>query len=272
MNVEEIKNSIFYCLNDIPEHDTKPIYCVWSGGCDSTAVLFQLLNNIPEKPIHTIAFNHHQIGEYKMQMEKQKRTEFLCWCESHEKFRNRIKHTDINLSNISVEISNENGCSCPQPFLWTTNILTYVLNDSLIAFGYHKGDDFFTYDIFSNWLKLCEGATYLLGKKVSFFMPYRYSEKVDIIRILKENNIYDFTWYCEGNRPDKTACGYCLPCKTHEAACYMYKIDKERCEKSFNDIIEVAKDLESIDPAPRKEVKTIDDPRKKILARAFGDF
>lgn len=269
MNVEEITNSIYYNLYDISE--IKTIYCVWSGGCDSTAVLFNLLN-MTDKPIHTIAFSHRQIGEYKMEMEHQKRNEFLCWCESHEKFKGRVKHRDIDLNHLSVEIANENGCSCPQPFLWTTNVLPIVLNDSIVAFGYHKGDDFFTYDIFSNWLKLCEGATHLLGKKMSFFMPFRYSEKYEIIKILVDNNIYDFTWYCEGNRSDKTACGHCLPCKTHEAALYMYKNEKADLEKSFQDLSKLAKDIETLDPAPVEAVKTIDDPRKEIISRAFGDF
>lgn len=211
------------------ENKYKTIHLIWSGGCDSTLLLWKLLNINKEITINTYAFVCSQVGDEKMHREKQTRAKFLNLMEQ-KGFGNRIIHKDIELQKDNIAIHSFN---CGQPALWISSILPILPEDSILFAGYHKGDDFLTYKVMKDWLNAFIGLRNLYGKHVEFLTPFSYLTKYDIIKDLKsEPGLYEATWWCETPRFNSASpCGYCDPCKLHDMTIAYIKTQTEKyCE------------------------------------------
>lgn len=242
------------------KNTTNPIVCLWSGGCDSTLVLFTALERLKEwgdqRTIKTYSFIHHQLDSRKMDLEKQRRNMFLAWLEDNG-YSGKVQHIDIHIDRHEISA---NGC--PQAALWVINLIPLVDSNSIILTGYHKGDCFWEYSVFSDWVKLTTGLLNLFGKNPRFIMPLRDTTKYRIIEKLKTKNIYKFTWYCETPRTDGTPCEYCLPCETHKMSLnyYLYKESSPVCkqaspiEELCNALDDALKKKEEPKPVESKEV------------------
>jgi 7-cyano-7-deazaguanine synthase in queuosine biosynthesis len=235
-------------------HKNKDIYVVWSGGCDSTLVLDDLRLVLKDDPrvITAISFVHGQLASEKLIWERQKRNEYLALNNKE----NKIKHIEINIEKAFIQVGEQ---SCVQPAMWLSNIIPIINNKSIVFMGYHKGDDFFTYSVFSSWLKAFCGLSNLFGKEILFSFPYIHSDKKEIIKTLKTRNIYEQTWYCENPLSNGKICGYCEPCKTHKVALSMIEEDKKTDIISTtlaNDLVDIAKKLKA-DKIVEKSPETI---------------
>lgn len=240
---------------------TNPIVCLWSGGCDSTLVLFTALKRLKEwgdqRTIKTYSFIHHQLDSRKMDLEKQRRNMFLAWLEDNG-YSGKVQHIDIHIDRHEISAS-----GCPQAALWVINLIPLVESNSIILTGYHKGDCFWEYSVFSDWVKLTTGLLNLFGKNPKFVMPLRDTTKYRIIEKLKTENIYKFTWYCEMPKSDGTVCDYCLPCETHKMSLdyYTYRQGEHSkpAAKPVDDIEGICKALESVldKEKPKEEKKEV---------------
>ncbi len=197
----------------------REIICLWSGGCDSTLVLFELLKELKtlndERVVKTYSFSHAQISSVKMLWEKQKRDTFLLWLDQNG-CANKVQHTHISLPEYQM-----NHAGSIQSALWVTNIIPLTWEESFIFGGYHDGDCFWNYDLMSEWLKIASGMVTMLNKKIDFCMPLRFWKKKEIIYSLKKYGIYECTWWCE-NPGNNGRCGYCDPCQLHEMSLDFY--------------------------------------------------
>lgn len=206
-------------IESILKSSNREIICLWSGGCDSTLVLFELLNKLKSindnRVVKAYSFAHEQLGSVKMLWEKQKRDTFLLWLDQNG-YTNKIQHTHISLPGYQM-----NQAGIIQPALWLTNIIPLTWPESIIFGGYHEGDCFWNYDVMANWLKIASGMITMLNKKVEFYMPLRFFNKKGIIAELKRYEIYEYTWWCEipGNNGK---CGFCAPCQLHEMSLDYY--------------------------------------------------
>jgi hypothetical protein len=260
---EIINNSINFNtdIDSILRDNKTSINVIWSGGCDSTLILYDILTKLKsscdDRVINTWTFNHYQLNTNKMAWERQKRQRFIIWAED-KGFKNKILNREINLPNEEVSIGTG---SCCQIAIWTSNIVPILSDKSIVFAGYHKGDDFFTYNNFKNWMKLFKSTMNLYGKSIKFFTPLAYKSKYEIIRDIKNvDGLYDNTWWCESVNNNGEPCGYCLPCETHKSALLYYEYKHKHSilstiKKEEKDIIKV--DNGACAPAPIDSVITI---------------
>lgn len=199
---------------DYKDTGNKSLVCMWSGGCDSTLVLHQLLTTLKEtgdkRTVTTFSFCHAQLGEPKMDAELTARMSYTAFAKKSELPLGLNKVIAIDRHNISATTG-----SCPQPALWVSHVIPYIEDNSILFLGYHRGDDFWSYGVFNPWAQAFIGLSRLFNKKIECRTPLHWASKVEIIRQLKTANIYDHTWYCEGCQSNGKPCGNCTPCQTH---------------------------------------------------------
>lgn len=242
---DEVSNSILYStknLDGMLSNKKQTINIIWSGGCDSTLVLYEILVELKarndDRIINAYSFYHSQLNDVKMIWEKQKRNRFLMWIED-KGFNNKILNHEINLNKDIIKIGSN---SCCQPAMWVSQILPIIEDNSVLFAGYHMGDDFFTYKVFRQWLKAFTSISNLFGKKTDFCVPLIYRSKNEIIKDIKNvNGLYENTWWCE-NASGKP-CGCCDPCINHEVALIYFEKQKV---KDYINTIEV-KDIKKAD-------------------------
>ena len=216
------------------ENNNKNLLVVWSGGCDSTLLLYNLLSVISQKGsnrvVNTISFKSNQLGIGKPENEENARKKFKQFCkkEGLNLGENRV----IDISNIPILTGNSERC--PQVPMWLYNILATCADNSLIFTGYIRGDDFFTVNIFNSWFKAQQGLSELYGKRdCRFVFPLLYNNKLDVITRLKELKLYNMTTYCEEPKGDLSNCGECEACKKHIAYLHIYNKKKRKYKEDY---------------------------------------
>lgn len=194
---------------------------LFSGGCDSTLVLHNLLKeNLKDysKPIISLAVNHCQVSANKQN--KRARNLFIAEMEKRE-LNSYWQHCEIDISsNMNATVGG--SFSLSQPIIWSMLSMLYVKNNDTIYFGYHKSDDFWMHkEAFENAIKnICR----INDKNVNIEYPLKDYYKADIIKTLKTRGLYDMCWYCENEKyidstlDEYTPCGNCTPCITHRTA------------------------------------------------------
>ena len=258
----------------------------WSGGCDSTLVLYrELLNKYPvqekqdvkckcrcqchkkvdnpDKHNHgicTISYNHDQLGTISdIQKERRKIIK-----EKLKKMGYEFNSVEINYSQDGARNIIQDGLC--QPHLWIINSLQYMQDGEELCLGYIRHDDFFGYQ--ADFEYIWHYTIKVLGKpqcKVKY--PLEYINKYEVIQELKKNGLYKYCWWC--GTPDKNKshkpCGKCTPCIHHIMALkeieyrkYIEpKLDKEFKKVSVDkDLIKVKKVSVDKDPVEVKRLES----------------
>ncbi len=181
---------------------------LFSGGCDSTLVLYNILK---EKELVTaISVNHCQVPAINQNK------------HSRELFKKEMEKRELtNCSYCEVDINNSCGCvqdinGLSQPIIWAIVAMLYIRNGETIYFGYHAGDDFWSHK--TEFENVINNACAICGKEVKIEYPLQYMTKAQIIQKLKQRGLYDFCWYCEYPTSESKPCGNCQPCRTHRTA------------------------------------------------------
>jgi 7-cyano-7-deazaguanine synthase in queuosine biosynthesis len=263
----------------LKENKNKSINIMWSGGCDSTLILYWLLewlkNLNDDRIINAYSFHHNQLNDNKMDWERQKRNRFIMWAED-KGFNNKIVHREISLGKDIITVG---PASCCQPAIWVSQIIPIVPHDGLLFAGYHHGDDFFSYEIFGNWLKAFVSMNNLFGKNIRFVAPLAQHSKNEIIKLIKNiDGLYNNTWWCEGVSTDGKPCGRCLPCEAHESALMHYNKNKALEVQVATDIKKELETDKKVEDKPLdnieidKIIKAVNaDPElAKLVAKAAG--
>ncbi|CAK0742970.1 hypothetical protein CCP1ISM_160003 [Azospirillaceae bacterium] len=236
------------------------INIMWSGGCDSTLLLYWIMDWMKtlndDRVINAWTFTHDQLNNNKLTWERQKRNRFMIWAED-KGFKNKILNREVILPRETISIGDN---ACCQPAIWTSNVIPVIERDSILFAGYHRGDDFFGYSIYKNWMNLFISLNGLYGKAVKFYTPLTGHTKVDIIKYIKDiNGLYENTWWCESVWDNGKQCGTCLPCKTHESALLYY-------EKHHNDTTKLIGETcikePTQDELKQAELKKVEDSKK----------
>ena len=171
------------------------ITVTFSGGCDSTLVLYttlmrKLRGEINDE-IQILTINCNQIPAQKEQ--RRARTRIL------EEFKKR-ELTNYSINEISIITSDSSSgirfdYGLIQPIVWLTLAPLYVANNGKLQMGYHRGDDFWgkRYNAEESFNKSC----FVMCKKCEIEYPLEYNTKAEIISLLKQRDLYDLCWYCE---------------------------------------------------------------------------
>lgn len=190
-------------------------FVVWSGGCDSTLLLYEVASKYgtKEKPIKTISIENQFLLKDKKKAERRQRGEIL------EEFKRRglhIENTIVKTTDKGHKYPPRQD-GLPQAFLWIAQSMIYVGNANFY-FGYIRTDDFWHYD--DKFLNAIDAMGSVLNKSPQVQMPLQVCRKSDVIRELHKLDLYDLTWYCEKPTSPVKQCYNCEPCKTHMTALF----------------------------------------------------
>ena len=188
-------------------------YVNWSGGCDSTLLLYELLEYYGPNKVRAITYKYPWYNEEKYKLEEEKRIEFLDFLAT--KGLDGFKRKELIMEDSSnipdFDAMPGGNVQCPGWLLTPIHLEsgdyfydTTIQNDDIISNNVHLTD-------------MVVGLSTLLHRDINFRQPYIYFSKSDIIEKLFYYGIYDYTWFCEMPNEDG-CCMQCAPCKTHYTA------------------------------------------------------
>lgn len=173
-------------------------YICWSGGCDSTLLLYWNAYNNPNETINAISIKG-VVNNDQARME--------------EKARNKLKKLlPKNIKYYTIELKTELSNNTWQMPLWLCYLAPSLGYDDIVKMAYLSSDgkDFWLKR--DDLVKAFDGIMKLQGKdntKIKF--PYEENTKGWVITELKKIKLLEHTWYC--GRPKKNKpCGGCMKC------------------------------------------------------------
>ena len=196
---------------------------LWSGGCDSTMVLWNLLQEQSHATpaIRTISINHYAVGGGPEQA--QARATILGRLRA-KGFR--IDHSDVGVSKDGIAVV---GGSIIQPLVWLATATQYLEATEDLYAGWVRGDDAWHYKHDIDWLFIhCQRMLFKTG---ALRYPLEFTHKSDVIADLRKNKLLDAVWWCEdpiGGKP----CDRCGSCVTHKVALARERIMKFKAPKT----------------------------------------
>lgn len=190
---------------------------LWSGGCDSTLVLLNLLKEHRAENkgwVTTVSFNHDNIAASKES--RAARRSLQAW---FKKERYLHLHSEVTISHSGYrEVEKGDGLS--QPAIWLTHALNYLKVEEDLYAGYIQSDDF--WHRFDGFEMATKGLFQMIGKKGKVYFPLQWFSKAEVIKDLEKAKILNLCWYCESPKSGKP-CGNCPPCRTHITAEFVNK-------------------------------------------------
>lgn len=236
-------------------HDTfggGRIILLYSGGTDSSLILYELLERFPNHPIYTVSLNPPFLDKMKYESELKTRRAFIKYLlkEGYP-----IRHQEISIQHQVIpemepyddQILNVAAGGCPQAVYWLSTLLIYLKSGDRLYYGLLGVDD-------NSWCAsyYIEGMKYFLKtldrKNISLHVPLIYRSKDYVIQKLFEYDIYDYTWHCETPYEENVPCLECKPCMDHL--------------KALAGIAEFHKDAEI-----QKKARVLVDEAKSIIAK-----
>jgi 7-cyano-7-deazaguanine synthase in queuosine biosynthesis len=201
--------------------DGKKHIILWSGGCDSSLLLYELLDAYGSENVIAISYKYSWLNSTKAEIEHNYR----------EAFKNKMKLLGSNFANFTHHVFEINDVcdstdvqlrpmhGLPQALGWLFMIPMYANENAYIYSGYIKDDDLTTSGFKEYYNDIFESVNKLIGRdNISLRLPYIGKSKIDIIEKLIYHGLYDVAWYCEIPSDDHNMCMKCHPCKTHMAA------------------------------------------------------
>ncbi len=229
-NIYQEINSLFnYPLLDYENNEDRADIVIWSGGCDSTLLLFEMAmkhkleNN--NKKVLAVSFNRDTVIQNENDIKAREKLKNVFenyklpieYLTISYKFMN-LNDWEINEGELSrgiyldgctpnVNYYNNNGLA--QPMAWLSGLQYLMLYKANFYFGYIKGDCLWHYK--TEFINAFNSLTSLVQSDCSLKFPYEWYSKKDIAYKLQEYDLLDYVGYCKskGDSP----CGACDKCK-----------------------------------------------------------
>lgn len=204
-------------LSDKYENDGTH-FVLWSGGCDSTLLLYELLDAYGSNNVVAVSYKYPWLSEHKCTSETKYRSLFK---EKMNKlggnFAN-VRHMEIEISDkmVSGEPMYVKGGGLPQSIAWLLSIPLYANKISYVYDGTIHNDDLVLN--LSQYQQIFQCISEILNRRLILRQPYLRYTKATIIEKLIARGIYDCTWFCELPIHKNKICTKCIPCKTHISA------------------------------------------------------
>jgi 7-cyano-7-deazaguanine synthase in queuosine biosynthesis len=172
----------------------------WSGGLDSTALIFHLLEEGHEVVTGYIELSNNL---YKTKREERARSKILPFIKDYG------THSDLGtVVQLDYLVPNVKGFF--QQTLFSSLLFHVIPDDCDLAIGYVNGDGVipFLVDIENMWSALISQSS---GATNKIIFPFIRKRKTDIISYIPYKLIKYVTW-CE-SPDDENLCGVCTPCR-----------------------------------------------------------
>lgn len=187
---------------------------LWSGGCDSTWLLFEEAAKLPKgQPLRVLSVNHQNVRCSRIAARRKKIADFL-W----RSFWVPLEHIEVTVSATGGQPEFEGGLAQPQ--MWLAASVSYLKQDEDLMLGYIRGDDIWHYR--SELLAAFASLQALGWKTGKLLFPLEWSSKMDVLKYLANverggRDLLSLCWYCE-MRTSGEPCGDCPACRTHRMA------------------------------------------------------
>lgn len=197
-------------------------YVLWSGGCDSTLLLYELIEAFGAESVVAVSYKYPWLLEKKYQTEKLHREAFKT--KMALRGHSAIRHTefDIQAFTQSGDGLTQQGGGLPQSIGWLLSIPFYVANGSKVYNGAIKCDD--TSLVLTEYGALFENMSSILERNIHLRLPYLHLEKYEVLEKLMGYDLYEEAWYCEMPHEVNHPCYECHPCATHLSALMALKV------------------------------------------------
>lgn len=218
---------------------------IWSGGVDSTVVLYELLlDSSFNKPIGALSVNHFFLHGGKIKGESSTRKNFI---------DNFVTKNGYNL--IYDEIGFKGGSQATvynemiQPTSWLTLIHSLVHKNATIHWGCLRTDSHIKY--MDRFHELIAVLNRISDKNVKLQIPLMNYTKFYSLEKLFRYKLENYVWVCEIPSEDKdkvTQCGgtVCNSCKAHIQALLQLRMKynnnkdmKARIDKHLEDTFKI---------------------------------
>lgn len=201
-----------------PNPDAKH-YVMWSSGCDSTLLLYELLKKYGPDKVIAISCKFPWLNKKKASHEVVFRQRFIDDLKRKNTGLSGFTHYTIDVNWQYRPKNSKNGgyhsSGLLQPYSWLTIALPLMKPNDWFYIGTIRGDDLVTLYL-RQFQDLFEASSKMLNKEIHLCMPYVGYTKANVIAKLIEYGIYDLTWFCEKpESPTSGPCTNCHPCKTH---------------------------------------------------------
>lgn len=229
---------------------------LFSGGCDSTSLLYDMMSSIEYKSsipnsekgvykieysgtyglypylesVRAISINHEQVPA----AEESRKARSAIIASLLKKFPSKtLYHTEVTIATSSIHTSKSQvsiGGGLIQPTLWMLQAAQYLDESEDLYVGYIKGDCIWHYkhELITAFNCL-QQISHRTGKLI---FPLEWTTKIEVIKHLKQNHFYNKTWYCErpvnGKRCGRNDRLKCNSCKTHD-----FSIDQFNAESAL---------------------------------------
>lgn len=213
---ERLTNTIKlkYETNSSSDH-----FVLWSGGCDSTLLLYELLETYGPENVIAISYKYPFLLENKYLTEKKYRDKFKEKMKEKGPNFSNFKHMEINVSygqqNIDDCVSIRSG-GLIQAVSWLLSVPIFTRTNDKIYSGIISGDDLLIW--LNSYEELFKNVSKILDRDISLRLPYIQMTKADVIRKLIQYDLYDSVWFCEIPPEVNKKCYKCKPCLNHFAA------------------------------------------------------
>ncbi|HEV8061104.1 MAG TPA: 7-cyano-7-deazaguanine synthase [Gemmataceae bacterium] len=229
---------------------------LWSGGCDSTLMLFwfarQAVANGDPAP-RTLAINYEQVPC----AEQQRKARGAILKElAHRKLP--VQHAELTLTKeTEAAIECEQGANADgsrtglvQPALWLSLAQPFLQPTENLYLGYVRGDDIWHYR--TQLFDAFNAMQGVLKKTGTLQLPYEWWPKCSVISELRAADLLKHVWYCE-DRTVKKPCGSCPACRTMSAGLHLESTNaKEDAWRKENETVREVKGR----PPKRRKSKT----------------
>lgn len=216
-------------------NNEKTHYVAWSGGADSTLLLYLLckeLNKDGKKPVVLISESWYLTGKKKISEAKARdniEREFIARGLEFDKMR------------IRSEVTVPDGLwgttfGLQQPGLWVMQFMPVMKENSIVHFGYINGDHFWYHD--NDFIDMVNSYDKMLNSHTELSFELQYTDKVEVLSMLKEFDLLKFIWYCETPERVGQPCGLCHPCQTNMKARALMAMDNIEDPELLTNIIE----------------------------------
>ena len=238
-----------YYKQDYPDDilKAKEIIVLWSGGCDSTLLLYTygyMIKNNDAKSVklYTLSYDLDFVNPKKRERE----------LEARKKIKEILAKDGITFDNITINIThdftgndfyNERGNrefgGLPLQLINSTYALALAHPDAKVLVGFLRQDcAMIAIDQFE---KMVKAWNKISGKRLDFVLPLKHFTKESVIEDLLRINpkLYESTWYCEFPTYNNKPCGNCVPCQEQITALMglWYKSQGTKNESIYADIL-----------------------------------
>lgn len=176
---------------------------IWSGGYDSTLVLWEEL--LKNKEARAVSFVLPGLSTNKILSEQMAR----------ERFKKKVVEKGWKLSHSVVTLSYDwqdfrIGGGYPQQTLWLMLGVWFANDKDTLLYGYIKRDDYWMeenkFTSLAGWIKST------MEKEVTLEFPLRSIHKHEVYRKILGYGLEDCVFSCEDPKVVSEPCGKCEPC------------------------------------------------------------